>query len=84
MYLANIVHYSDSIDSRIQLTFIMSRPCFSYAVVQLVESLLYKPEGRGFNYRFVTGTIHLHYPSVRTMALRSTQPLTEMSTRSVY
>ena len=31
----------------------------------------------------VTGTFHWHNPSGRTMALRSTQPLTEMSTRNI-
>jgi hypothetical protein len=31
----------------------------------------------------VTGIFHLHNPSDRTMALVSTQPLTEMSTRSI-
>jgi hypothetical protein len=31
----------------------------------------------------VTGIFHLHNPSDRTMALGSTQPLTEMSTRSI-
>jgi hypothetical protein len=31
----------------------------------------------------VIGTFHRHNPSDRTMALRSTQPLTEMSTRSI-
>jgi hypothetical protein len=31
----------------------------------------------------VTGTFHLHNPSGRTMALGSTQPLTEMSTRNI-
>jgi hypothetical protein len=35
-----------------------------------VEALHYKPEGRGFHYG-------------RTMALESTQPLTEMSTRII-
>jgi hypothetical protein len=30
----------------------------------------------------VIGIIHLHYPSSHTMALGSTQPLTEMSTRN--
>ena len=30
----------------------------------------------------VTGIFHWHKPSDRTMALRSTQPLTEMCTRS--
>jgi hypothetical protein len=31
----------------------------------------------------VIGILHGHNPSDRTMALRSTQPLTEMSTRSI-
>jgi hypothetical protein len=31
----------------------------------------------------VTGIFHLHNPSRRTMALRSTQPRTEMSTRNI-
>jgi len=31
----------------------------------------------------VTGIFHSHNPSVRTMALGLTQPLTEMSTRSI-
>ena len=50
-----------------------------YAVAQLVEALRYKSEGRGFDSRWghwnfsVTG---------RTVALGSTQPLTEMSSRN--
>jgi hypothetical protein len=32
----------------------------------------------------VTGIFHLHNPSGRTMALGSTQPLTEMSTRNTF
>ena len=32
----------------------------------------------------VTGIFHWHNPSDRTMALGSTQPLTEMSTRSIF
>ena len=32
----------------------------------------------------VTGIFHWHNPSSRTMALRSTQPLTEMSTSNIY
>ena len=40
-----------------------------HAVAQLVEALRYKPEGRGFDSR--------HNPSGRTMALWSTQLLTE-------
>jgi hypothetical protein len=41
-----------------------------------VEALCYKPEGRGFESRWPN-------PSSRTMALRSTQPLTEMGTRNL-
>jgi len=52
-----------------------------HAVAQLVEALRYKvagsiPDG-------VNGFFHGHNPSGRTMALGSTQPLTEMSTRNV-
>ena len=31
----------------------------------------------------IIGIFHLHIPSDRAVALRSTQPLTEMSTRSI-
>jgi hypothetical protein len=44
---------------------------WGYAVVQLVEALRYKSEGRWFDSRG------------RTMALGSIQPLTEMSTRNI-
>ena len=43
--------------------------------MQLVEALRYKPEGRGFYSRLNR--------SGRTIALGSTQPLTEMSTRNI-
>jgi hypothetical protein len=48
-------------------------------VAQLVEALRYKPEGGWFDSRWC----HWHNPSVRTMALGSTQPLTEVSTRNI-
>jgi hypothetical protein len=32
----------------------------------------------------VTGIFHCHKPSGHTMALESTQPLTEMSTRNIF
>ena len=51
-----------------------------YAVAQLVEALRYKPEGHGFNSNGVIGIFHLHNPSGSTMALGSTQPLTETLT----
>ena len=41
-------------------------------MAQLVEALRYNPEGRGFDSR-------CGHPSDCTMALGSTQPLTEMS-----
>jgi hypothetical protein len=46
-------------------------------VAQLVEALRYKPAGRGLDF------FHWHNPVGRTMALGSTQPLTEMSTRNI-
>ena len=53
-------------------------------MAQLVEALRYKPEGRGFDYRWChwNFSIDIILPG-RTMALGSTQPLTEMSTRNV-
>ena len=48
-------------------------------MTQLVEALRYKPE----SYRII-GIFHRHNPSDRTMALGSTQPLTEMSTRDIF
>ena len=50
-----------------------------YEVAQLVEALRYKPEGRGFDSRWC----HRHNLSGRTVALRSTQSLTEMSIRNI-
>ena len=44
-------------------------------MAQLGKALRYKPEGRGFDSRW--------RPSGHTMALGSTQPLTEMSTRNI-
>jgi len=44
------------------------------AVVHLFETLRYKLEGRRFDW---------HNPSGHTMALESTQSLTEMSTRNI-
>ena len=52
-----------------------------HAVAQLVEALRYKPEGRGFDSRWCHWNFSL--TSVSTMALGSTQPLTEMSTRNI-
>jgi hypothetical protein len=54
-----------------------------HALVQLVEALRYKPEGCGSILDVVTGIFHLRGASVRTLALRSNQPPTEMSTRNI-
>jgi len=55
---------------------------WGHAVAQLVEALRFKPVGRGFDYRWCHWNF-LHNPSGRTMALGSTQPLTEMNTRNI-
>jgi hypothetical protein len=49
----------------------------------VVEALRYNPEGRRFDSRWCHWIFHWHNPSCRTMALVSTQPLTEMSTRNI-
>jgi len=49
----------------------------------VVKVLGYKWEGAGSIPDGVIGTFHWHNPSDRTMALGSTQPVTEMSTRSI-
>ena len=48
-----------------------------------IKALCYKQEGRCFDPSCCQCTFHWHNPSDRTMALGSTQPLTEMSTRSI-
>jgi hypothetical protein len=53
-----------------------------HAVAQLVEALCYKPEGRVSIFLEVIGFLNWRNPSSRIMALGSTQPLTEMSTRN--
>jgi hypothetical protein len=52
----------------------------------VVEALCYKPEGRGIDSRWCHWEffINVRNSSGRTMALESTQPLTEMSTRNIY
>jgi hypothetical protein len=58
--------------------------CMEHAVAWLVEALCYKPEGRRFDSRCGHSIFfNLPNPSSRTMALGSTQPLTEMSTRNL-
>jgi hypothetical protein len=48
----------------------------------VVKVLRYKSEGRWFDPRWCQFSIDIN-PSDRTMALWSTQPLTEMSTRRI-
>ena len=54
-----------------------------FFLTQLVEAPLYKPEGPEFDFRRCHWNFSLTYPSGSTMTLGSTQPLTEMSTRSI-
>jgi hypothetical protein len=54
-----------------------------HAVAQLVEALRSKPEGSGFDSRWCHWNFTLTNPFGRTMAMGSTQPLTEMSTRNI-
>jgi hypothetical protein len=54
-----------------------------YGVAYLVEALRYKPEGAGSIPDGVTIFFIWPNPSSRTMALGSTRPLTEMSTRNL-
>jgi len=65
-----------------QWTVICPRYCISH-LIGLVEALLYKPEGRVFDSRWCYWNFHWHNISGRTMALGSTQPLTEMSSRNI-
>lgn len=51
------------------------------AVAQLVKALSYNSEGRGFDSRLEIYDFSL--TSCRTMAPRSNQPLTELSTTSI-
>jgi hypothetical protein len=68
------------------LCHILLHPLFcvgGHAVAKLVEALCYKLEGRRFESRIRWIFLNLSSPSSRTMALESTQPLTEMSTRKL-
>ena len=50
----------------------------------MVEAIRYKPEGCGFDFRWGHYIFRYLNPSGHTMALGSTQPLTEMSIRNIY
>jgi len=47
----------------------------------VIKALRWKPAGRGFDSRWCHWNFSGNHPSGCTMALGSTQPLTEMSTR---
>jgi hypothetical protein len=55
-------------------------PSIGHVVMQLVEALRYKPEGRGFNTRW---SLEFFIDKILPAALWPTQPLTEMSTRNI-
>jgi len=55
-----------------------------HAVVRLGEALRCKPEGRGFDSRWFHWNFSLTESFGRNMALGSTQPLKEMSTRNIF
>jgi hypothetical protein len=55
-----------------------------HEVAQLVETLLCKPEGRGFHSRWVIEIFHLFNPAGRTKALGPTQPVTEISITDIF
>ena len=54
-----------------------------HAVVKLFEALRYMSEGREFDSQWCNWNFSLQNPSGRTVAVGSTQPLTEMSTRNI-
>jgi hypothetical protein len=56
---------------------------WGHAVVQLVEALRYKPEGCGLDSRWGYRDFSFTCPTDRTVALRTTEFLTEMSTRNI-
>ena len=55
--------------------------CKRYAVAQVVRALRHKPGGRGFDSRMSHWDFFTEF--LNSMALGSTQPLTEISTRSI-
>ena len=68
---------TDSMLSTPGIKFVTYRLLWGYAEAQLVEALRYKPGSRRFDFRCSLN------PSGRTMALGSTQPLTETRTRDL-
>jgi hypothetical protein len=70
--------------SMIILTFVKYKKNWGADGSTVVKVLRYKSEGRWFDPQMVSLKFFIDInPSDRTMALGSTQPLTEMSTRSI-
>jgi hypothetical protein len=68
----------------IGVNYIHSYILLGHTVAHLVEVLHYKPEGRGFDSRWGRWNFSMTLnPSSRTMALKSTQPVTEFNTRNI-
>jgi hypothetical protein len=66
------------------LLFKISLYCMGVLLVaRLVETLHYKPEGRGFDSRRCRGIFHLYNPSSCITALGLTLLLTETSARNI-
>jgi hypothetical protein len=74
-----VLYYCHRVSTQLQLTDISYHggPRWHSAVLQIGRSLV------RFQMEFQIGIFHWYNPSDRTMALRSTQPLTEMSTRRI-
>ena len=73
---ATKLYFTSQVSCEISL-FILGLRNFGARGGVVVKALRYKPAGRGFDSRW------RHNPSGNTVALGSTQPLTEMSTRCI-
>jgi len=62
-------------------SYLKEKSIFQFHFTQQV--LRYKPEGRGFDSRWINEILLWLDPSGSTMTLGSTQPVTEMSTRNI-
>jgi len=69
--------------SALQTFFFMYYCHDGYPVMQFVEALHYNLKGREFDSQWGIGICHWFKPSGRSMALGSTNPVTEMSTSNI-
>ena len=81
LFQKNVLHRVRSSSSSFSFHHLLDIPGARGGVV--VKGLRYKPSARGFDSRWCQDFSPWHYPAGRTMALGSTHPLTEMSTRCV-